>query len=140
MTLSSPNRLVYAITLGLLAALGPLCIDLYLPALPQLATDLQTSTSTAQLSLTAGLLGLGAGQLFFGPMSDKLGRLRPLTLSLVLLFIASLGCALAQNIDQLLLARLFQGLAGAGGAVLSRAVARDIVAMNLPAFLPCYCW
>ncbi|KGL54393.1 multidrug effflux MFS transporter [Pantoea ananatis] len=126
MTLSSPNRLVYAITLGLLAALGPLCIDLYLPALPQLATDLQTSTSTAQLSLTAGLLGLGAGQLFFGPMSDKLGRLRPLTLSLVLLFIASLGCALAQNIDQLLLARLFQGLAGAGGAVLSRAVARDM--------------
>ncbi|MDJ0036271.1 multidrug effflux MFS transporter [Pantoea allii] len=126
MTLSSPNRRVYAITLGLLAALGPLCIDLYLPALPQLAQDLQTSTSTAQLSLTAGLLGLGAGQLFFGPMSDKFGRLRPLTLSLVLLFIASIGCALAQDIHQLLLARLFQGLAGAGGAVLSRAVARDM--------------
>ncbi|WP_282498718.1 multidrug effflux MFS transporter [Pantoea stewartii] len=126
MTLSSPNRLVYAITLGLLAALGPLCIDLYLPALPQLASDLATPTSTAQLSLTAGLLGLGAGQLLFGPMSDKFGRLRPLTLSLTLLFIASLGCALAQTIDQLLLARLFQGLAGAGGAVLSRAVARDM--------------
>ncbi|RPD98406.1 Bcr/CflA family efflux MFS transporter [Candidatus Pantoea deserta] len=126
MTPASNNRLVYAITLGLLAALGPLCIDLYLPALPELAQDLNTSTATAQLSLTAGLLGLGAGQLLFGPMSDKFGRLRPLTLSLILLFIASIGCALAQNIDQLLLARLFEGLAGAGGAVLSRAVARDM--------------
>lgn len=126
MTPARNNRLVYAITLGLLAALGPLCIDLYLPALPELARDLQTTTATAQLSLTAGLLGLGAGQLLFGPMSDKFGRLRPLTLSLALLFIASIGCALAQDIHQLLLARLFEGLAGAGGAVLSRAVARDM--------------
>lgn len=126
MTPARNNRLVYAVTLGLLAALGPLCIDLYLPALPELARDLQTSTATAQLSLTAGLLGLGAGQLLFGPMSDKFGRLRPLTLSLALLFIASIGCALAQDIHQFLLARLFEGLAGAGGAVLSRAVARDM--------------
>ncbi|MGB8499449.1 MAG: multidrug effflux MFS transporter [Pantoea agglomerans] len=126
MTPVHSNRLVYAITLGLLAALGPLCIDLYLPALPQMAQDLHTETATAQLSLTAGLLGLGFGQLLFGPMSDKFGRLRPLTLSLVLLFIASMGCALAQDINQLLLARLFEGLAGAGGAVLSRAIARDM--------------
>ena len=120
------NRIGYAISLGLLVALGPLCIDLYLPALPALAADLHTPTATAQLSLTAGLLGLGAGQLIFGPLSDKTGRLRPLTLSLILLFIASVGCALAQTIDQLLLARLFEGLAGAGGAVLSRAIARDM--------------
>ena len=126
MTPAHSNRLVYAITLGLLAALGPLCIDLYLPALPELARDLHTETATAQLSLTAGLLGLGAGQLLFGPMSDKFGRLRPLLLSLVLLCIASIGCALAKDIHQLLLARLFEGLAGAGGAVLSRAVARDM--------------
>jgi len=115
MTSIHPNRIGYAISLGLLAALGPLCIDLYLPALPALAADLQTPTATAQLSLTAGLLGLGAGQLIFGPLSDKTGRLRPLTLSLILLFIASVGCALAQNINQLLLARLFEGLAGGGG-------------------------
>ncbi|WP_065649498.1 multidrug effflux MFS transporter [Pantoea eucrina] len=126
MTSAHPNRLVYAITLGLLAALGPLCIDLYLPALPELARDLQTQTSTAQLSLTAGLLGLGAGQLLFGPMSDKFGRIRPLLLSLLLLFIASVGCALAKDIHSLLIARLFEGLAGAGGAVLSRAIARDM--------------
>jgi len=126
MTAVPPNRIIYAITLGLLAALGPLCIDLYLPALPELAQDLQTETATAQLSLTAGLLGLGAGQLLFGPMSDKFGRIRPLLLSLLLLLIASVGCALASDIHSLLLARLFQGLAGAGGAVLSRAVARDM--------------
>ncbi|WP_455810961.1 multidrug effflux MFS transporter [Pseudomonas graminis] len=126
MTPVHPKRLGYAITLGLLAALGPLCIDLYLPALPELAADLNTPTATTQLSLTAGLLGLGLGQLFFGPLSDKYGRIRPLLLSLVLLLVASIGCALAQDIHQLLLARLFEGLSGAGGAVLSRAIARDM--------------
>jgi MFS transporter, DHA1 family, multidrug resistance protein len=126
MTPAHSNRLVYAIILGLLAALGPLCIDLYLPALPELAQDLHTETATAQLSLTATLVGLGAGQLLFGPMSDKFGRLRPLVLSLLLLFVASIGCALATDINQLLVARLFEGLAGGGGAVLSRAVARDM--------------
>ncbi|ADU68946.1 multidrug effflux MFS transporter [Pantoea sp. At-9b] len=126
MTPAPSNRLVYAITLGLLAALGPLCIDLYLPALPELAQDLHTETATAQLSLTATLIGLGAGQLLFGPLSDKFGRLRPLRVSLLLLFVASIGCAWAQDINQLLVARLFEGLAGGGGAVLSRAVARDM--------------
>lgn len=126
MTTAHRNRIGYAITLGLLAALGPLCIDLYLPALPSLAKDLQTPTATAQLSLTAGLIGLGLGQLIFGPMSDKFGRIKPLLISLMLLLIASVGCALAQNINQLLLARLCEGLFGAGGAVLSRAIARDM--------------
>ncbi|MGB9097211.1 multidrug effflux MFS transporter [Erwinia sp.] len=126
MTPTHRNRIGYAITLGLLAALGPLCIDLYLPALPSLAKDLQTPTATAQLSLTAGLIGLGLGQLIFGPMSDKFGRIKPLLISLVLLLIASVACALAQNINQLLLARLCEGLFGAGGAVLSRAIARDM--------------
>ncbi|KAB8307452.1 Bcr/CflA family efflux MFS transporter [Erwinia endophytica] len=126
MTPAHHHRLGYAITLGLLAALGPLCTDLYLPALPDLAKDLNVPTATAQLSLTAGLIGLGGGQLIFGPMSDKYGRIRPLLISLVLLLIASVGCALAQNIHQLLLARLFEGLSGAGGAVLSRAIARDM--------------
>ena len=126
MTPTHSNRFGYVITLGLLAALGPLCIDLYLPALPTLARDLLSPTATAQLSLTAGLIGLGAGQLLFGPMSDKYGRVRPLLISLLLLAIASVGCALAQNIHQLLLARLLQGIFGAGGAVLSRAIARDM--------------
>ncbi|MGL9736998.1 multidrug effflux MFS transporter [Serratia sp. (in: enterobacteria)] len=120
------QRLVYAVVLGLLAALGPLCTDLYLPALPEMAGELNTSTAAAQLSLTAGLLGLGVGQLIFGPYSDKLGRMRPLLLSLILLLGASLWCALAPTIDQLLIARLLQGIAG--GAVISRAIARDLYA------------
>ncbi|WP_315710170.1 multidrug effflux MFS transporter [Brenneria uluponensis] len=120
------SRLGYAIVLGMLAALGPLCTDLYLPALPQLTTELATSASRAQLSLTAGLLGLGAGQLIFGPLSDTLGRMRPLLISLALFLVTSMWCALAQDVNQLIVARLLQGLAGAGGAVLSRAVARDL--------------
>ncbi|GAB7261619.1 multidrug effflux MFS transporter [Dickeya ananatis] len=123
---SSRSQLEYALILGSLAALGPLCTDLYLPALPQMATAFATSTSAIQLSLTAGLLGLGAGQLFFGPLSDKLGRRLPLLLSLVMLLLTSIWCALAQDIGQLLVARLLQGIAGAGGAVLSRAIARDL--------------
>ncbi|MEG3134802.1 multidrug effflux MFS transporter [Rouxiella sp. T17] len=120
------KRLGYALVLGSLAALGPLCTDLYLPALPTLADELNTNTATSQLSLTAGLLGLGAGQLLFGPLSDRFGRMRPLLLSLLLLLAASIWCALATSIDQLIVARLLQGIAGAGGAVLSRAVARDL--------------
>ncbi|UCZ74655.1 multidrug effflux MFS transporter [Dickeya zeae] len=123
---SSRSQLEYALILGSLAALGPLCIDLYLPALPQMANAFATSTSVTQLSLTAGLLGLGTGQLVFGPLSDKLGRRLPLLLSLVMLLLTSIWCALAQDIGQLIVARLLQGIAGAGGAVLSRAIARDL--------------
>ncbi|QLK60380.1 Bcr/CflA family efflux MFS transporter [Enterobacteriaceae bacterium Kacie_13] len=120
------KRLGYALVLGSLAALGPLCTDLYLPALPELAGELNTSTASAQLSLTAGLLGLGFGQLIFGPLSDRYGRIRPLLWSLALLLAASVWCAVAPDIHQLIVARLLQGIAGAGGAVLSRAVARDL--------------
>lgn len=120
------KRLGYALVLGSLAALGPLCTDLYLPALPELAGELNTSTASAQLSLTAGLLGLGFGQLIFGPLSDRYGRIRPLLWSLALLLAASVWCAVAPDIHQLIAARLLQGIAGAGGAVLSRAVARDL--------------
>lgn len=120
------QRLGYALALGALAALGPLCTDLYLPALPQLSTELGSTTAQAQLSLTAGLFGLGLGQLIFGPLSDNLGRMRPLLLSLLLLLAASVWCSLATDIHQLIAARLLQGLAGAGGAVLSRAIARDL--------------
>jgi len=120
------KRLGYALVLGSLAALGPLCTDLYLPALPELAGELNTSTASAQLSLTAGLLGLGFGQLIFGPLSDRFGRIRPLLWSLALLLAASVWCAVAPDIHQLIVARLLQGIAGAGGAVLSRAVARDL--------------
>ncbi|XBS71019.1 multidrug effflux MFS transporter [Acerihabitans sp. KWT182] len=123
---TSRQQLSLTLVLGSLAALGPLCTDFYLPALPDLAKSLGATTAAAQLSLTAGLLGLGLGQLIFGPLSDKLGRMPPLLASLFILLLASIGCALARDMTQLLAARFIQGLAGAGGAVLSRAVARDL--------------
>lgn len=126
MKYTTKQQLNYTLVLGLLASLGPLCTDLYLPALPELAGELRTSTASAQLSLTAGLIGLGIGQLIFGTLSDKLGRIRPLLISLMIMVAASVWCALAPDIGQLITARLIQGMAGAGGAVISRAIARDL--------------
>ena len=105
---------------------GPLSLDLYLPALPQLADDLSTSASVAQLSITTCLLGLALGQLVAGPLSDRLGRKRPLMVGLLAYFLASVACALAPSATVLVLLRLVQGLAGAAGIVISRAIARDL--------------
>ncbi|APG16381.1 MULTISPECIES: multidrug effflux MFS transporter [Kosakonia] len=117
--------LAWAIVLGMLTAIGPICTDLYLPALPDITRQLSATTTLTQLSLTASLLGLGLGQLFFGPLSDRLGRKRPLMLSLLLFILSSVLCATTQDIHWLIFWRFIQGLAGAGGSVLSRAIARD---------------
>jgi DHA1 family bicyclomycin/chloramphenicol resistance-like MFS transporter len=119
-----PARTV--IVLGLLSTFGPLSLDLYLPSLPQLADDLDTSTSVAQLSITACLIGLAVGQLIAGPLSDRLGRRRPLIVGLVAFMLASIACALAPTPAILVALRLIQGLAGAAGIVISRAIARDL--------------
>ena len=119
-----PARTV--IVLGLLSTFGPLSLDLYLPALPQLADDLGASASLAQLSITACLVGLAVGQLVAGPLSDRLGRRRPLIVGLVAFLLASVACALAPSAAVLVLLRLVQGLAGAAGIVISRAIARDL--------------
>ena len=119
-----PARTV--VVLGLLSTFGPLSLDLYLPALPQLADDLNASASAAQLSITACLVGLAFGQLIAGPLSDRLGRRRPLIVGLVAFLLASVACALAPSVAILVLLRLIQGLAGAAGIVISRAIARDL--------------
>ena len=119
-----PARTV--VVLGGLTMFGPLSLDLYLPALPELADDLNASPSAAQLSITACLVGLAVGQLVAGPMSDRLGRRRPLMIGLVVYLLASVACALAPNVTVLVVLRLIQGLAGAAGIVISRAVARDL--------------
>jgi DHA1 family bicyclomycin/chloramphenicol resistance-like MFS transporter len=119
-----PARTV--VVLGLLSTFGPLSLDLYLPALPQLADDLGASASLAQLSITACLVGLAVGQLVAGPLSDRLGRRRPLIVGLVAFLLASVACALAPSAAVLVLLRLVQGLAGAAGIVISRAIARDL--------------
>jgi Bcr/CflA subfamily drug resistance transporter len=105
---------------------GPLSLDLYLPALPQLADDLGTSASAAQLSITACLVGLALGQLVAGPLSDRLGRRRPLMVGLLAYLLASVACALAPSVMVLVVLRLIQGLGGAAGIVISRAIARDL--------------
>ncbi|EIV8404046.1 multidrug effflux MFS transporter [Escherichia coli] len=120
------KMLKYAIILGALTALGPLCTDFYLSALPDMTADLSSSNARAQLTLTTALIGLGFGQFIFGPLSDRIGRKKPLLASLLLFIMSSLWCAFTQDMNQLILARLIQGVAGAGGAVLSRAIARDL--------------
>ena len=108
------------VVLGLLVALGPLTIDMYLPALPQIADDLSVSSSVVQLTLTGTLAGLAIGQLIIGPLSDSLGRRRPLMAGIVLHMVASLLCLFAPNIVVLGIARGLQGVGAAaahgGGA------------------------
>lgn len=117
--------LSWALILGLLSGIGPLCTDFYLPALPEITQQLQATSTQTQLSLTAALIGLGLGQLFFGPLSDRIGRLKPLALSLLLFIFSSAMCALTRDINMLIVWRFLQGFAGAGGTVLSRSIARD---------------
>jgi DHA1 family bicyclomycin/chloramphenicol resistance-like MFS transporter len=111
--------------LGALSSFAPLSIDMYLPALPAMARDLHTAAATAQLSLTACLIGLAAGQLLAGPLSDARGRRRPLLVGVALYAAASALCAVAPGIWILLALRLAQGFAGAAGIVIARAVVRD---------------
>jgi MFS transporter, DHA1 family, multidrug resistance protein len=114
------------VVLGGLTMFGPLSLDLYLPVLPQLADDLNASPSAAQLSITACLVGLAVGQLVAGPLSDRLGRKRPLMIGLIAYVVASVACAVAPTASVLIMLRLIQGLGGAAGIVISRAIARDL--------------
>jgi DHA1 family bicyclomycin/chloramphenicol resistance-like MFS transporter len=114
------------VVLGLLSTFGPLSLDLYLPALPELADDLASTPSAAQLTITACLVGLALGQLVAGPLSDRFGRRRPLLVGLVGYLLTSLACAFAPSVAVLVVLRLVQGLAGAAGLVIARAVARDL--------------
>jgi DHA1 family bicyclomycin/chloramphenicol resistance-like MFS transporter len=111
--------------LGALVALGPLSIDAYVPGLPKLTRDLSASASGAQLTITACLLGLAVGQLLAGPLSDALGRRRPLLAGLALYTVAGLLCALASDVWVLVALRLVQGIGGAFGLVIANAVVRD---------------
>ncbi len=121
---SSSVRMIFI--LGALAAFGPLSIDMYLPAFPDLSLELSAEASLIQLSLTACLLGIAIGQLFAGPVSDVIGRRKPLFTGLFLYALASFLCAFAQNIWTLIFLRFVQGLAGSAGIVISRAVVRDL--------------
>lgn len=110
----------------LLTVFGPISMDLYLPVLPALTAELGAVTSAAQLTVTACLIGLAAGQLVAGPLSDQFGRRRVLLIGVVAYSATSLLCALSPSIELLILARLVQGLAGGVGIVIAQAAGRDI--------------
>lgn len=112
--------------LGLLAMLMPLSIDMYLPALPVISAQFGVPAGSAQMTLSTYILGFALGQLFYGPMADSLGR-KPVILGGTLIFAAAaVACALAQSIDQLIVMRLFHGLAAAAASVVINALMRDI--------------
>ncbi|WP_338469348.1 multidrug effflux MFS transporter [Niallia sp. XMNu-256] len=120
------KRLWMAILLGSFAAIAPLSTDMYLPSLPALAEDLQSNTSVAQLTLTASFLGMGLGQLWLGTLSDQRGRRIPLIISLSVFCLSSFLCTIASSIEMLIVLRFIQGVSGAGGMVISRAIVRDL--------------
>ncbi len=122
------RRLWIASVLGALCAFGPLSIDMYLPALPSMTEELGTTTSLAQLSLTACLVGIAFGQVLVGPLSDANGRRKPLLIAMAVYMAASVLCVLAPNIALLVAARFVQGAGGAAGIVIARAIARDLYA------------
>ena len=112
--------------LGCLTGLTPLAIDAYLPALPELAHDLHASSSQAQLTLSALLIGLAVGQAVAGPLSDAVGRRRPVLVGLALFSLTSLLCAFAPDVRVLIALRFLQGASGAAGVVCARAIVRDL--------------
>ncbi len=117
-----PGRVL---ALGSLAALGPLSLDLYLPALPALTADLHADESAGQLSLSLCMIGLAVGQLVVGPLTDRVGRRVPLLVGQALFALTAGLCALAPSIGMLLMLRLVGGLAGGAGIVIARAMVRD---------------
>lgn len=121
-----PSRARLVLILGALSSFGPLSMDMYLPSLPFLARDLHTTATATALTLTTCLVGLATGQLLAGPLSDRLGRRRPLVVGVAVYAAVSLACMIAPNIWALLGLRLLQGFAGAVGIVVARAVVRDL--------------
>jgi MFS transporter, DHA1 family, multidrug resistance protein len=123
---TGPASAVVVILLGLQAAFGPLSSGLYMPALPALTKDLDATSAAGQLTLTLSLIGLGVGQFLWGPLSDRFGRRCPLLVGVAIFASASVACALAPTIQFLIAARFLQGLGGAAGVVVSRAIVRDL--------------
>src|SRR4051812_46528519 len=124
--IDQPRTARLALTLGAFVALGPLTIDMYLPALPTITTELETTSAAVQLTLTGTLIGLALGQLVLGPLSDTFGRRRPLLAGTAVHMVASLLVLVAPSIAVLGVLRLLQGVGTAAGAVIAIAVVRDL--------------
>ena len=124
---TSTNKSFYLILiLGLLTAIGPLSIDMYLPAFPDIAKSLHTTVAQVMLSLSSFFIGISAGQLVYGPLLERFGRKKPLYAGLCIYLLASVGCAMATSVNALIAFRLLQALGGCAGMVAARAVVRDL--------------
>src|SRR3954467_3201163 len=123
---ATPSMAKLALMLGAFVALGPLTIDMYLPALPTIRQQLGTTSATVQLTLTGTLVGLALGQLVIGPLSDALGRRTPLLAGTALHIVASLLVLIAPNVGVLAVLRVLQGVGTAATAVVALAIVRDL--------------
>ena len=119
------SKIFLLILLGSLTAFGPLVTDMYLPSLPSMADYFGTQASMVQLGLTSSMIGLALGQLFFGPLSDWYGRRPPLLVAMSLFIVSTVCCIFSATIEGFIFFRLIQGIAGAGGIVVSRSIATD---------------
>ncbi|MCZ4052724.1 multidrug effflux MFS transporter [Oxalobacter sp. OxGP1] len=126
MKAATNSRVFLLMAMGMMSAFGPFVTDFYLPGLPALAASFGTTTSWVQMSLTSSMIGLAGGQLLIGPASDRYGRRMPLMLSMALFILSTLACLFAWNIESFVFFRIFQGIAGAGGVVISKSVAADL--------------
>lgn len=118
------------LVLGLLSAIGPFSIDMYLPGFPSIAADLHTTVAKISLSLSSFFIGISLGQMLYGPLLDRYGRKKPLYIGLTAYLIASVGCTFATSADQLIWLRLLQALGSCAGMVASRAMVRDLFPVN----------
>ncbi|MCH7413700.1 Bcr/CflA family multidrug efflux MFS transporter [Belliella sp. R4-6] len=124
------EHFVIILILGALSTISPFSIDMYLPGFPAMAKDLGVSISKIQLSLTSYLVGIAIGQLFYGPLLDKYGRKKPLVLGMLIYIIASILCAYAASVENLIIMRFLQAIGGCVGMVAAQALVRDIFPIN----------
>ena len=124
------KKFLLILILGMITAIGPFSIDMYLPAFAGIAADLNTTVADVSLSLSSFFIGISIGQFIYGPLLDRYGRKKPLYLGLVIYLVASLLCAIATSIQVLIALRFLQALGGCAGMVASRAMVRDLFSVQ----------
>jgi DHA1 family bicyclomycin/chloramphenicol resistance-like MFS transporter len=130
MKMEKGQRFIVILILGLLSAIGPFSIDMYLPGFPAIATDLHTSIDMVSYTLASFFVGICIGQMLSGPLLDRFGRKRPLIIGMFFYILASIGCAYAQSVEALIVFRFLQALGGCVTMVAPRAIIRDLFPVN----------
>lgn len=130
MTPNKKKQFFLLLILGMLSAIGPFSIDMYLPAFPQIAIGLGTTVARVTLSLSSFFIGISLGQFLYGPLLDRYGRKKPLYAGISLYLVASACCTLVHSVEALIVLRLFQALGACAGLVASRAMVRDLFNVN----------